>query len=155
MRAFKRPGDVVVVSIHWGSNWGYDVPDEETAFAHALVEEGVDLVHGHSSHHVKTIEVYRDRLILYGCGDFLTDYEGIRGHEGFRGDLAVMYLVQVDPRDGRLVEVRLVPLQSRRFRLTRVTSEDAKWMCDLLNNPGAPAGTRVELESDHRMTVRW
>jgi len=31
------------------------------------------------------------RLILYGCGDFLNDYEGIRGYEEYRGDLALMY----------------------------------------------------------------
>jgi poly-gamma-glutamate capsule biosynthesis protein CapA/YwtB (metallophosphatase superfamily) len=30
------------------------------------------------------IEGYRDRLILYGCGDFLNDYEGIKGYEEFR-----------------------------------------------------------------------
>jgi poly-gamma-glutamate synthesis protein (capsule biosynthesis protein) len=51
-------------------------------------------------------------LILYGCGDFLTDYEGISGYEQFRGDLAIMYLVKIEPGQGRLVEVRLVPMQS-------------------------------------------
>ena len=34
----KRPGDVTVVSIHWGGNWGYDVPDSHVRFAHRLVE---------------------------------------------------------------------------------------------------------------------
>ena len=28
-------------------------------------------------------EVYRDKLILYGCGDFLNDYEGIGGYQPF------------------------------------------------------------------------
>jgi poly-gamma-glutamate synthesis protein (capsule biosynthesis protein) len=115
----------------------------------------VDIVHGHSSHHVKTIEVYRDRLILYGCGDFLTDYEGIGGHARFRGDLALMYLVQVDPGEGRLVEARLVPLRARRFRLSRASGADAGWLCGLLNQLGSPAGTRVELEGDNSMTLRW
>jgi poly-gamma-glutamate synthesis protein (capsule biosynthesis protein) len=70
----RRPRDVVVVSLHWGGNWEYEVPAEQRAFARALVEEaGVDVVHGHSSHHIKGIEVHRERLILYGCGDFLND----------------------------------------------------------------------------------
>lgn len=69
--AAKRSGDVVVLSIHWGGNWGYAVPPAQRSFAHALIDAGVDVVHGHSSHHPKGIEVYRDRLILYGCGDFL------------------------------------------------------------------------------------
>src|SRR5919197_1357117 len=123
-----RPGDVTVASIHWGSNWGYEIPAKQITFAHRLIEAGVSIVHGHSSHHVKAIEVYQDRLILYGCGDFLTDYEGISGYEWFRGDLALMYLVQVDPGRGGLVGVRLVPLQSRKVRLTRVSAVDAQWL---------------------------
>ena len=78
----QRPDDLIIVSVHWGSNWGYDVPEEQRRFAHALIDKaGVSVVHGHSSHHPKAIEVYRDRLILYGCGDFLNDYEGIKGYE--------------------------------------------------------------------------
>jgi poly-gamma-glutamate synthesis protein (capsule biosynthesis protein) len=42
---------------------------------------GIDLVYGHSSHHVRLIEIDRDRLILYGCGDFIDDYEAISGYE--------------------------------------------------------------------------
>jgi poly-gamma-glutamate synthesis protein (capsule biosynthesis protein) len=153
--AVKRPGDVAIVSIHWGSNWGHAIPVEQVRFAHRLVEEGIDIVHGHSSHHVKAIEVYRDRLVLYGCGDFLTDYEGISGHEGFRGDLALMYLAKVEPRQGRLIEVRLVPLQSKRFRLSHVSTKDAQWLCALLNRLGMAFATRVELARDNSMMLRW
>jgi poly-gamma-glutamate synthesis protein (capsule biosynthesis protein) len=150
-----RPGDVTVASIHWGDNWGYEIPNEQVHFAHRLVEEGVAIVHGHSSHHVKSIEVYRDRLILYGCGDFLNDYEGIHGHEEFRSDLTLMYLARVDPQQGRLVGARLVAMQVRRFRLNRVSGPDAEWLCDLLNSLGAPFGTEVQLEGDNSMTLRW
>ncbi|HZF38396.1 MAG TPA: CapA family protein [Blastocatellia bacterium] len=149
------PGVVVVASIHWGGNWGYRVPDEQISFAHRLIDEGVSIVHGHSSHHVKTIEVYRERLILYGCGDFLSDYEGISGYEQFRGDLTLMYLVEVDPRQGQLLKARLVPMQVRRFRLNRASAEDSQWLCDLLNRLGAPFDTRAQLESDHSLTLQW
>jgi poly-gamma-glutamate synthesis protein (capsule biosynthesis protein) len=155
IRRYTQPGDITIASIHWGPNWGYEIPQQQIHFAHRLVEEGVDIVHGHSSHHVKTIEVYRERLILYGCGDFLTDYEGISGHERLRGDLALMYLLEVDPRQGRLVEARLVPLQSVQFRLNHASAADAEWLCDLLNRLGAPVGTHVQLEGDDSMTLRW
>lgn len=155
IRQAKRPGDLTVVSIHWGPNWGYEIPDEQVQFAHRLIEGGAHIVHGHSSHHVKAVEVYQGHLILYGCGDFLHDYEGIGGYERFRGDLALMYLVKVDPQEGSLVEARLVPLQSRRFRLTRVSRADAKWLSDLLNSLGAPFAAQAELNDDNSMTVRW
>lgn len=155
LRQLKRPGDVVVVSIHWGSNWGYQVPREQIDFAHRLIEEGVDVVHGHSSHHVKGLEVYRGRLILYGCGDLLTDYEGIGGREAFRGDLGLLYLVRLDPQDGRLVEARLVPMRMKRFQLTRAAEEDARWLQAVLNRFGARSGTQAQLENDKSLTLRW
>ncbi|HKQ78952.1 MAG TPA: CapA family protein [Blastocatellia bacterium] len=154
MLRLTRPGDVIVASIHWGGNWGYHIPDEQISFAHRLIEEGVSIVHGHSSHHVKAIEVYRERLILYGCGDFLTDYEGISGYEQFRGDLSLMYLVKIDPRQGRLLELRLIPMQLRRFRLNSASATDAHWLRDLLNRLGAPFATQVRMENDYSLTLR-
>jgi poly-gamma-glutamate synthesis protein (capsule biosynthesis protein) len=125
---YRQPRDVVVVSVHWGDNWGYEIPRAQRDFARALIESGcVDVVHGHSSHHPKGIEVYRERLILYGCGDFLNDYEGIEGHERYRGDLALMYFAALDP-NGRLLTLRMVPLRIRKFRLERATHADAAWL---------------------------
>lgn len=154
MRAQQEPGDVIVTSIHWGSNWGYEIPHEQITFAHRLIEEGVAIVHGHSSHHVKAIEVFKGRLILYGCGDFITDYEGISGYEMFRGDLALMYLVELDSASGELINARLVPMQMRRFRLERASDADAKWMCNLISQLGERLGTRVSSE-DGSLTLGW
>ena len=66
-------------------------------FAHRLIEAGVDVVYGHSSHHPRLIEVYRGRLILYGCGDLVNDYEGIQPYRAFRDELRLLYFVSVDP----------------------------------------------------------
>jgi poly-gamma-glutamate capsule biosynthesis protein CapA/YwtB (metallophosphatase superfamily) len=154
IRAFRRPGDVVVASIHWGSNWGYAIPEEQVRFARRLVEEGVDLVHGHSSHHVRAFEIYRGRPVLYGCGDFIDDYEGIGGHEAFRSDLRLAYVAALEPATGRLAELRLVPLQVRRFRLRRAAEDDAAWLCNLLNRIGAEFGTRVHpAEDGHLLAI--
>jgi poly-gamma-glutamate capsule biosynthesis protein CapA/YwtB (metallophosphatase superfamily) len=155
MRHHQQPGDLLIASIHWGSNWGYEIPSKQIAFAHHLIEKGVALVHGHSSHHVKGIEVFKNRLILYGCGDFLTDYEGISGYEAFRGDLALMYVVELDSQTGQLVSARLVPTQMHRFRLKRASAADAGWLCDLLKNLGARFCTQVRLAEDNSMMLEW
>ena len=91
VQAVRQPGDVVIVSIHWGSNWGYGVDEDQVRFARRLIDGGADVIHGHSSHHPRPVEVYRGRLILYGCGDCIDDYEGISGHEEFRDDLRLLY----------------------------------------------------------------
>ena len=156
--AIKREGDVVIASIHGGENWGYTVPRAQRDFAHALIDEaGVDLVHGHSSHHPRGIEVHHGRLILHGCGDFLNDYEGILGHEDFRPDLALMYLASVDPADGRLASLRMLPMQLRQLRPHRASLRDAEWLRGVLDREGrqlAP-GTRVELEGDGALRLQW
>jgi poly-gamma-glutamate capsule biosynthesis protein CapA/YwtB (metallophosphatase superfamily) len=42
------------------------------------VDAGADVVAGHSSHHMKGFEVYKGKLVVYGLGDLISDYEGIR-----------------------------------------------------------------------------
>jgi len=156
VRAVKRPGDLVIATLHWGGNWGYEVPREQTEFAHRLIDAaGVDVVHGHSSHHVKGIEVYRDRLIVYGCGDFISDYEGISGNESYRGDLSLMYFVRIDPALGSLAGLRLVPMQMKKFRLNRASRADAEWLRDTLSREGERFGTRAELAVDGTLELRW
>lgn len=152
----KQKGDVIVVSIHWGNNWGYDIPPGQKAFAHNLIDKaGVDIVHGHSSHHVKGIEVYNGRLIIYGCGDLLNDYEGIGGHEGFRPDLSLMYFASVDPSSGKLIRLQMIPTQMKRFRIQKATRPDALWLKDTLNREGKKLGSRVEINKGNRLILKW
>lgn len=152
----KRSTDVVVFSIHWGGNWGYGVPEGEVEFAHRLIDDaGIDLVYGHSSHHAKSIEVYRGRLILYGCGDFLNDYEGIGGYEGFRDDLGLMYFADFNPLTGRLVRLKMRPTKIKNFRVNLASGEDACWLADVLDREGKSFGTRVKKGRDNVLTLQW
>jgi poly-gamma-glutamate capsule biosynthesis protein CapA/YwtB (metallophosphatase superfamily) len=151
--AERRAGDLLIASVHWGGNWGYDITQAQRAFAHALVDGGFDLLHGHSSHHAKGIEVYRQKLLLYGCGDFINDYEGISGYEDFRGDLAVMYLPRLDGSSGRLLSLEMVPMQIRHFRLNCSSSQDTKWLHQTLARESAKLDTAVDLRSDGSFVI--
>ena len=153
--ASVRAGDVIVVSIHWGGNWGYEIPDAQRALAHALIDHaGVSIVHGHSSHHAKAIEIYRGRLILYGCGDFLNDYEGITGYESYRDDLALMYFADIDPRSGALAALEIAPLQIRKFQLMHASEADAAWVQGTLDRESRRFGTAVLSRPDGRLLCR-
>jgi len=156
VRKIKQKNDIVVASIHWGGNWGYKVPGRQKKFAHRLIDAaGVDIIHGHSSHHVKGIEVYKQKLILYGCGDFINDYEGISGHEEFRANLSLMYFVTVDPSTGKLGQLKMIPTQMRRFRVNRASSEATLWLKDTLNREGVRFGTQVILDKENALLMRW
>jgi poly-gamma-glutamate synthesis protein (capsule biosynthesis protein) len=147
VRAAWRPGDVVVVSVHWGSNWGYDVPAEQVRFAHRLVDAGVDVVHGHSSHHPRPVEVYRGRLVLYGCGDLVDDYEGITGYERFRPELRLGHVATLRPGGG-LLGLRMVPVRVRRMRLHRAVPEEVAWLARTMDRICRPFGVWVAVSDD-------
>ena len=153
--AENRDGDRLVASIHWGSNWGYEVTDEFVSFAHSLINLGVDVVFGHSSHHFRPIEVYRGRPILYGAGDLINDYEGIEPYEGFRHDLSLMYFVDFDDRLGPLSRLTMAPMRVRRFRLERASPEETDWVCDTLTRICRPFVTSVERRGEGELSLHW
>lgn len=147
------PDDLVVASIHWGPNWGYRVPDAHQRFAHRLIDvAGVDVVHGHSSHHPLGIEVYQGRLVIYGCGDLINDYEGIGGHDQYRPELGALYLASLG-EDGELGSLDIVPTRMRRMRLERAGADDVEWMAGMLGREGARFGVGVELAGPGRIRV--
>ena len=151
----RQPGDVIVVSIHWGPNWGYEVSDAQKSFAHALIDRaGVSIVHGHSSHHAKAIELYHNRLVLYGCGDFLNDYEGIRGYENYRGDLALMYLIDIALTSGTVSNIEIVPLCIKHLRLMPATVADFEWIRHTLDSESRKFSTTVTATAPGRLTAR-
>ncbi|MFD0773593.1 CapA family protein, partial [Streptomonospora algeriensis] len=151
--AAKRPGDVAVASVHWGGNWGYGIEPEQRAAARTLVDGGADVVHGHSSHHPRPMEAYRGRLVLYGCGDLINDYEGIPGGEDYRGDLRLLYLVSLDPGTGAFTGLRMVPLRARRMRLERAGTADARWLQETLDRISRGLGVRVRREPGDAMAA--
>ena len=152
----KRSRDIAVLSIHWGGNWGYEISRQHQAFAHNVVDlAAVDVVHGHSSHHPKGIEVYRGKPILYGCGDFINDYEGIGGYEEFRSHLVLAYFVTIDPSPGGLLRLEMRPFETKRFQLHRAGRRDAEWLQDMLSREGRRFGTRVKLDTGGRLLLEW
>jgi poly-gamma-glutamate capsule biosynthesis protein CapA/YwtB (metallophosphatase superfamily) len=142
--ALKRSGDIVVASLHWGSNWGYRIDSSHRRFAHLLIDAGIDVVYGHSSHHPRPIEVYRGKLILFGCGDLVNDYEGIGGYQAYRDELRLVYFASIDADNGELDALRMVPMRACQMRLERASREDSAWMCATLDDISQPFGTHVE-----------
>ena len=155
IQAQRRDGDVVVYSIHWGGNWGYDISEEHQAFARMLIDEaGVDLVFGHSSHHPRGMEVYNKKLILYGCGDLINDYEGITGYEQFRPDLRVLYFPLLN-QHGDLKGLDMAVLNSARFSLQRPAREDVGWLRERLAEASKEGGVGVRSRADNLFAIHW
>jgi len=140
VRAAKGAGDIAICSIHWGSNWGYDIAPADVALARALIDRaGIDIVHGHSSHHPKQIAVHRGRPIFFGCGDLINDYEGIADYDRFGPRLVALYAVAIDGTTIR--DVHILPFRLRRFRLERASEADTRFLADTITGHSQALGT--------------
>mgnify|MGYP006294515597 CR=1 FL=1 len=109
---WREEVDVLVFSLHWGSNW-VDADDDQLAWmrgvADALIRAGVDVVHGHSAHHPLAVQTVRGATVIYGPGDLIDDYAN---YEGYRNDLS--YLVQIEVGPDRRQRRRIWPTRIAR-----------------------------------------
>jgi poly-gamma-glutamate synthesis protein (capsule biosynthesis protein) len=112
------------------------------------------VIHGHSSHHPRPVEVYRGRLVLYGCGDAINDYEGVSGHEESRGDLRPLYFASLAADTGQLAALQIVATQARKMRLRRAGTADSQWMQAILQRISHPFGSRIRHQPDGVLTLQ-
>jgi len=70
IRRYKRPDNVVVVVMHWGSELAAQPFPWQQSLAHAFVDAGADAVVGAHPHVVQGIEQYKGRTIAYSLGNF-------------------------------------------------------------------------------------
>ncbi len=110
----RGKADLVIVSAHWGPNWGYEPPPEHVRFAHLLVERGADVVFGHSGHVFRGVELYRGRPIIYCAGNFIDDYAV---DETERNDESMAFVVSFEGR--RLAALDLFPTVIENYQARR------------------------------------
>ena len=156
IQSYRKAGDIVIFSIHWGGNWGYEIPKNHQSFAHDLIDKaGVDVIFGHSSHHPLGMEVYKKKLIIYGAGDFINDYEGIGGHEQYKPYLSLMYFPEIDLNTGGLLSLKLIPMEIRKFSLHRANTSQAKWLANILDREGEKLGTGIKRKATDLLLLDW
>ncbi|SFC27025.1 poly-gamma-glutamate synthesis protein (capsule biosynthesis protein) [Halobiforma haloterrestris] len=142
-RARETEPDLLVASVHWGPNWVEYPDDDLRAFGHWLVDQGVDLVHGHSAHVVQGIERYGDGLVLHDTGDIVDDYV-IK--EDLRNDRT--FLFELGLEDGSPAELRLVPAVIDDLTVSKADEDEAAWLRETMRDRSAPFGTEYERDGD-------
>lgn len=101
--------DILILSIHWGPNMRQRPTQEFRDFSHAIIDAGVDILHGHSAHVFQGIEQYNNGLILYDTGDFVDDYAVT---QSLRNDWALFFEITVEKQETKtkITQLKLVPL---------------------------------------------
>ena len=142
----KKKVDFLIVSAHWGPNWGYAPPPEQPAFARALIERGADLIFGHSAHVFRGIEVYRDKPILYSAGNFIDDYAV---DEIERNDESFIFLVEVVKN--QVSQIDLYPTLIENFQAKLAVGNEAENIALKMQTLSAEMQTPAEWQEKEKL----
>jgi len=142
-RAREADPDIVVATLHWGPNWETEPDATQESFARWLIDQGVDVVHGHSAHVLQGLEVYQGRPIIYDAGDFLDDYID---KEGFQNKHSALFELVI--RGGRFDKLRLVPVEIENEAVDLAGDETTAWVHRTIRERSTPYGTSVERTDD-------
>ena len=115
----RKEVDILIVSLHWGPNMQERPAKQHINFAHDLIDAGVDIIHGHSSHIFQGVEVYKNRLILYDTGDFVDDYYV---DPDLRNDRSFLFLVELGK--GGPTKLSLIPVLISNFQVNLAKGQD-------------------------------
>jgi len=139
IRSASGSSDLLIVSAHWGPNWGAHPPPEHVEAAHRFVEAGADVVFGHSPHVTRGIELYRGCPILYGCGDFIDDYAV---GENARNDHS--FIAALDGDSNHLRRLVLIPTVIRRLQARLAQDPERREIIQRLRVLCAECGTDTD-----------
>ncbi len=139
----RKRADLVVVSAHWGPNWGYEPPAAHVRFAHALIDAGADIVFGHSGHVFQGIEIYNRRPILYCTGNFVDDYAV---DEIDRNDESFVFALEY--RSSLMHRILLHPTVIENCQARRARGERARSIASKMERLCAQLGTQASWLED-------
>ncbi len=144
IKKLRQEVDFVILSAHWGSNWGYDVPRVQKLFAHALIDAGADLVFGHSGHVFRGIEIYKNRPVIYCAGDFIDDYAV---DEIEKNDESFLFIIE--KKLHQKMKLFLYPTLIEGFQANLVVSDRRESILSKMQNLCEDLGTHLQCFSDH------
>jgi poly-gamma-glutamate synthesis protein (capsule biosynthesis protein) len=139
--------DVVIFSIHWGPNMAERPSPLFKEFAHAVMDTGADVFHGHSSHIFQGIEIYRGKPIMYDAGDFVDDYSV---DPVLRNDRGLLFRLLVEGKQVKHLE--LVPVVISKCQVNVATGPHRNAVTERIRSLSAEMGTVVN-SSEERLWI--
>jgi len=144
IQAAREAGaDLVVFSIHWGPNMRQSPSPEFVAFAHAVMDAGADIFHGHSAHLFQGFEIYNGKPILYDTGDLIDDYHV---DPQLRNDQQLLFLLTATSQGVERIE--LIPLLISYMQVNRATGDAFDEIAERICALSAEMGTEIEQEGE-------
>jgi len=145
IRLAKKESEILIISAHWGPNWGYAPPPEHSSFAHFLIDRGADIIFGHSAHVFRGIEIYRNKVILYSTGNFIDDYAV---DEIERNDQSFIFIIET--KNKQIAKIELYPTIIENFQAKLAVGDEAEDIALKMQTLTAELGTPLEWQEKER-----
>ncbi len=142
-RARAAGADLVIFSIHWGPNMLERPSPLFREFAHAVMEAGADVYHGHSAHLFQGLELYRGKPIIYDAGDFVDDYDV---DAKLRNDQGLLFRLHVEEK--ALKRVELIPTLIANCQVNLATGSTWQMIAERICTLSAEMGTTVHKKEE-------
>ena len=139
----KNKSDLVIISAHWGPNMMQRPSKAFKEFAHAVIDAGADIFHGHSAHIFQGIEIYRGRLIMYDTGDFVDDYAV---DEDLRNDQTFLFLITLSKKG--IEKIELIPGLISHMQVNRAKGKDLEDIMGKMIKLSEEMGTKMFKKGD-------
>ncbi|HEV2916760.1 MAG TPA: CapA family protein [Candidatus Babeliales bacterium] len=135
IKKIRADVDMLIISVHWGSNWATKPPENFISCAHAWIDAGADIIHGHSAHIFQGIELYNNKIIMYGLGDFIDDYAI---DETMRNDYAI--LAKLSIRNKKMHTLTIYPAIIESMHVNVPSASDSAIILERIKNLSAENG---------------
>ncbi len=140
----KNNVDLLIVSAHWGPNWGYRPQPHHIPFAHKLIESGADIIFGHSCHVFQGIEIYKEKVVIYSAGDFVDDYAV---DEIERNDQSFIFMIEIENK--KIKKVILYPTVIRDFQAKLAKNDEKIEIMNKMQKLSEELGTKAKIFQDY------
>ena len=94
----RDKADVIIVAMHWGTEYSLGVSYDQERIAKFLSEQGVQIIIGAHPHVVEPVEYINDgkTFVIYSLGNFISDQEGNERLTGLMMSLDIKKKVDID-----------------------------------------------------------
>ena len=94
----RDKADIIIVAMHWGTEYSLGVDDDQARIAKYLSSLGVQLIIGAHPHVVEPVEFINEgkTLVIYSLGNFISDQEGTERLTGLEMAVTIKKFVDID-----------------------------------------------------------
>ena len=135
VKSLKEQVDLLVLSLHWGTEYSLSPTEIQRQQARGLVDAGADVIVGHHPHVVQGVEIYNKGIIAYSLGNFIFDQNWLQHtREGL--------VMEIKLKSSGISEVKLLPVIIRESQPRFEQEEWAKKLADSVCQYSSALGTR-------------